>query len=270
MTALYEVLFELSNEIRHEILLELAKKDGTMTRLAEIFEISLTEASRHLSRLSNANLIEKNVDGRYAISPFGAITLRQLKALEFVTKHQEYFTTHTVSRIPSQFVNRLYELEESSPNYTKRANIMIVANNVIRIALESTQYVMSLIDEEIMELVLYTTPDEETARFFSDAVERGVHFKGLLPDTFDPKKVPEDALTLWRRLSRTSNFEYRAVSSVDVFIHGSEKEVSILAFPDKSGRFDYLGFEAIDHVTLDWCNDVFQYYWNRSTPLTLF
>lgn len=270
MTALYGVLFELSNEIRHEILMKLAKGNNTMSRLAEIFEISLTEASRHLSRLSNASLIEKNVDGRYSITPFGDSILRQLKALEFVTKHQEYFTTHSVSRTPSQFVNRLYELEESSPNYAKRANIMIVANNVIRIALESEQYVISLIDEEIMELVLYTTPDEETARFYSEAVDRGVHFKVLLPDTFDPKKVPEDALKLWRRLSRSGNFDSRAVPSVDVFIHASEKEVSILAFPDKSGRFDYLGFEAIDRVTLDWCNDVFQYYWERSTPLTLF
>lgn len=241
-----------------------------MTRLAEIFEISLTEASRHLSRLSDANLIEKKVDGRYAISPFGAITLRQLKALEFVTKHQEYFTIHMVSRIPSHFVHRLYELEASTPNYLKRANVMIVANNVIRIAMEAEQYVISLVDEEIMELVLYTTPSEETFRFFSEAVDRGVHFTGLFPDTFDLRKVPEDALKVWRRLSQSGNFDYRAVSSVDVFIHASEKEVSVLAFPDKSGRFDYLGFDAIDRVSLDWCNDVFQYYWKRSTPLTLF
>jgi predicted transcriptional regulator len=270
MTALYDVLFELSNEIRHELVMELAKRDSTMTRLAESFEISLTEASRHLTRLSRAKLIEKQVDGRYTLTPFGAITLRQLQALEFVTKHQDYFTTHTVSRIPSQFVNRLYELEASTPNYAKRANIMIVANNVISIAKESEQQVMSLVDEEIMELVLYTTPDAATARFFSEAVNRGIHFKGLFPDTFDPKNVPDDALQLWRRLSRSGNFIYRAVSSVDVVIHASEKEVSILAFPDQSGRFDYLGFEARDHATLEWCHDVFQYYWERSTPLTLF
>jgi predicted transcriptional regulator len=167
-------------------------------------------------------------------------------------------------------VNRLYELEESTPNYLKRANIMIVANNVISIAAEAERHVMSLVDEEIMELVLYTTPDEATARFFSDAVDRGIHFKGLFPDTFDLKNVPDDALQLWRRLSRSGNFVYRAVSSVDVVIHASEKDVSILAFPDKSGRFDYLGFAAIDRGTLDWCSDVFQYYWDRSTPLPLF
>jgi predicted transcriptional regulator len=270
MSALYDILFEVSNDIRHTILKELEKGERTMSSLSEYLGISLTEASRHLSRLSEADLLEKNVDGPYSISLFGKTTLRQLKSLEFVSKHKDYFKTHDLSRLPSQFVSRLYELEESIPSYSKRANIMLVANNVTRIVLESERYVLSLVDEGIMDLVLYTSPDENTSRFFGEAAKRGVNFKALFPDTFDLRKVPEDTLAMYRSLFLSGNVEYRVVPSVDVFIHSSEKEASILAFPDKSGSFDYLGFEAFDSLTLNWCKEVFQYYWEHSTPLTIF
>jgi predicted transcriptional regulator len=270
MSTFYDILFEISSENRHQILMELKSGGETVSRIADGMEISLTEASRHFSRLANVGLIEKNVDGRFTLTFFGSLALRQLNALRFSSKHRDYFSYRDLSLLPSQFVNRLHELEESQPNYSRRSNIMLVSNNVARIVLESEKYVFSLIDQEIMELVLYTSPDEGTAELFQEAVRRGVNFKVLVPDTFDPEEVHEDTLEMYAALFKKGNLDYRAVPSVDVFIHSSEKEVSILSFPDKDGRFDYLGFEAVDESTLNWCRDVFQSYWGRSKPLNLF
>jgi predicted transcriptional regulator len=270
MTAFYDVLFEVSSEIRHQILVDLEKGGETVSRIAEGLEISLTEASRHFSRLANVGLIEKNVDGSYTITSFGSLALRQMRALRFSSKHQDYFSNRDLSSLPSQFVNRMHELEDSKANYPRRSNIMLVSNNVARIVIESERYVFSLIDHEIMEIVLYASPDEGTAEFFREATRRGVNFKVLVPDTFDPEEVPEDTLEMYTASFKAGNLDYRAVPSVDVFLHSSEKEVSILSFPDMEGRFDYLGFEATDETTLNWCRDVFQYYWERSKPLNLF
>ncbi len=270
MTAFHDVLFEVSSEIRHQILRELGGDGGVVSHVAEALEISLTEASRHFSRLAEVGLIERNVDGRYTVTLFGSLALRQLRSLHFTSRHKEYFGTHDLSRLPDRFVDRLHELEGSQPNYKKRANIMLVANNVARIALESETHVLSLVDEGIMELVLYTSPDEDTAGFFREALNRGVNFRALVPDTFDPERVPEDTLEMYSALYRTGKLDYRAVPSTDVFIHMSEKEVTILAFPDKDGLYDYLGFEAVDEASIGWCRDLFQHYWERSKPLSLF
>ena len=56
----------------------------------------------------------------------------------------------------------------------------------------------------------------------------------------------------------------------DIFLHMSEKEIAVLSFPDRNGIIDYLGFEGNDESTLDWCNDVFNYYWNNSKPVNIF
>ena len=49
----------------------------------------------------------------------------------------------------------------------------------------------------------------------------------------------------------------------------SEKEASIISFPDENGLFDYLGFEANDVNSLKWCKELFEYYWERAKPVSL-
>ena len=68
-------------------------------------------------------------------------------------------------------------------------------------------------------------------------------------------------------LIQTEDREYRKHPNPGVVLHSSEKEVSILSFPLTSGEFDYLGFEAIDEVSIKWSGDLFDYYWAKSSPV---
>ncbi|MBC8223278.1 DUF1724 domain-containing protein [Candidatus Bathyarchaeota archaeon] len=58
----------------------------------------------------------------------------------------------------------------------------------------------------------------------------------------------------------------RKMEQFDVFLWMSEKEVAILSFPTLDGKFDYLGFTSKDDRALEWCFDLFRYYWESAVP----
>ena len=54
----YDMLFELSNDIRHNIMLLLLRKPERMTWIAKELNLTSPEVSRHLTRLTENKLIE--------------------------------------------------------------------------------------------------------------------------------------------------------------------------------------------------------------------
>lgn len=268
MIDLYDMLFEVSNDIRHKILLILKNDSATVTNISQKLEISLTEASRHFNRLSQAGLIQKNPDGDYSITLIGKTMLAQIEPLSFIVEHSEYFRSHDATRIPKQYLNRIHEISEAQPNYTKRANIMRLVEKIGRIPLEAEEYSFCILDESSMELVLYSEPEkekDENTESIIELISQGIISHALFPSSLDKKKIPSDSLKAFYDLHKFGNFEFRIIDDIDVFIYMNEKFV-IISFPDKNGTFDYLGFESTDQRTLNWCKDLFAYYWMRSKP----
>jgi predicted transcriptional regulator len=171
--------------------------------------------------------------------------------------------------IPETFQNRIHELDGATPNYSKRVNIMRVSENVGRVALETDEYLLGIVDREIMEFVFYVEPNEGTYKILRDAQERGIKYRVLAPPSFNPSMIHKKALDIQRQLIKGGTLEYRIIDSIEIFLHMSEKEASIIAFPDKDGLFDYLGFEAKDQPSLRWCRELFEYYWAQSEPVSL-
>ena len=270
MTDFYDVLFEVSNEVRHSILEMLVDSERVVTHVAERLGISMTEASRHFNRLSEAGLIETTPAGHYRLTATGALCLRQLVSLRFTMEHLGYFKDRDLSRLPSMFVNRLDELSSSNPNYTNKANIMNTARNMTRVFSESKKEVLYILDEEITKLILYPKPEANAIEKYRNQIKKGVSLKFLFPETFDMDRVHPDMVEMNRELSKTGRWESRLIDRCDVFIHMSEREVAVLSFSDRDGYYDYLGFEGTDKETLGWCMDVFNYYWNRSRPVSVF
>lgn len=269
MANFYDVLFEVSNDIRHRILVKLNRSENVVTHVAEEFKISLTEASRHFNRLNALGLIEKTSEGKYKLTLYGELILQQLKPLQFTTKHEMYFKDRDLSRLPGMFVNRLDELNTGKPNYNNKANIMNTAKNMTRVFLESEQKVQYILDDEISKLILYPKPEPGTIDKYIKKIDEGVSIKFLFPETFNLDKVHPEMLDMNQRLTMTGKWECRSIENCDIFIHMTEKEVAVLSFPDKNHYIDYLGFNGKDDAMLGWCKDVFDYYWNHSKTIPL-
>jgi predicted transcriptional regulator len=107
------LFFELASEDRLSILRELCSSKLKMQDIARKLDLTATETSRQLQRLSLAKLIERKPDGLHSTSSLGRLLLTLSVSLEFAHKQGDYFLTHDVNRIPSSFVNRIGELSQA-------------------------------------------------------------------------------------------------------------------------------------------------------------
>lgn len=252
---LCNLLFELSSEDRLRILHQLNKEAMNVTNLSKMLGLTIQESSRHVSRLGEVGLTQKDIDGLHHISPYGKSILKQLPGLEFTLQHRDYFTTHSLERFPPEFVSRLGDLTDST--YTDE--VMAVFHTVETGMQEAEEYIWAIVDQYLMS----------TVPLARDAVERGVKIKVIEPEDWvaPPEfyRMRENAEEQWASRARKAGLlEDRVLEGIQVFLYMSEKEVSALAFPTIEGKFDYLGFSATDEQAHKWCRDLFQFYWEKA------
>ena len=102
-----ELFFVLSNGDRMKLLSEIKSQELRLTDLAERLSASVQETSKHLGRLVECKLIEKNSGGMYELTPFGKLTFGTLPSLEFVSQRRKYFLTHDISFLPQEMLLRI-------------------------------------------------------------------------------------------------------------------------------------------------------------------
>lgn len=259
MESLYNLLFELSNEDRLGILRRLDEEVMNVTNISGALGLTTQESSRHLSRLREVGLTRKDVDGSHRLTPYGELALKQLKGLEFMSEHRDYFVSHTLARVPREFVYRMGELAESS----YMDDISAAFYSVEKAIREAEEYVLSITDQYLLN----------TNFLIAEACERGVKVKNIEEKSWVPSPEimrayrAEDAIyQAVLRARSTGLLKESVLEGLDVYLFMSEKTVAIVGFPLPDRRFDYLGFMSEDERSHKWCKDLFQHYWERTQP----
>ncbi len=250
------LLFELSNEDRLRILNQLNKKAMNVTNLSKTLDLTIQESSRHISRLQEAGLTQKDIEGLHSLTPYGKVVLTQLQGLEFTSQHKNYFTSHSLEHLPVEFIYRIGELTNS----THIDGISVSVYRVEKIIREAEEHILAVTDEYLLNAAL----------LMQEAIERGVKVKNIEARDWVPStQIADEFYAVVGQESgehaRTSGLlEERVLERLDIYLYMSEKEVAAIAFPLPDGRFDYLGFAATDKRSHKWCRDLFQYYWDRA------
>jgi len=249
---LCNLLFELSNVDRLNILRELKKTPMKLSRVSERFDFTVPETARNISRLSEANLIVKDVDGLFHLTPFGEEALRLLPGFDFLSKHQKYFKTHTLSTLPPEHASNVSALADSK-FINSVTETIYNTENMMREAQEFIWVIMDQILASALPII-------------KEAVTRGVEFRKILPRNAG---IPKSILALsndpvFEKAARAQKLESRYLDKVEVAILLSEKEVAAIAFPNLEGKFDFIGFRAESESALKWSKSLFSYYWDRA------
>jgi len=181
---LCDLLFEVSNEDRLKILLQLEEKDMRVTDISRELDLSIQESSRHVSRLGEVGLTRKDVEGFYSLTPYGVLILENLRELEFTSKHSEYFSKHTIERLPKEFVKRIGDLADST--YTH--NMMDFLQSIEKMIKNAEEKIWLYVDRYPVNSIV----------FINEALDRGVEFKciepvegiiGPNPSIYEPKEM---------------------------------------------------------------------------------
>lgn len=245
---MFELLFELASSDRLKIMSLVEKQELKLSHISKKLDMTVTEASRHLQRLSEAKLLEKDAEGRYELTPFGQLTLSLMPSFDFISKYRDYFAAHTLSRLPHEFIGRMGDLA----NCAFTEDIMVAFHSVECLIVEAKEYVWILSNQVLMS----------TLPLLDQAVKRGVKFQLIMPEDLIP---PPGFIHLPHHISMDQSklVERRMLSRVDLIIAMSEKTAR-LSFPASDGKMDYVGFGSTDERGHKWCQDLFMHYWEEA------
>ncbi len=234
------LFFELASEDRLNILRELNKTNLKMQDIARKLDLTATEASRQLQRMSKAELIERNSDGLYTVTQFGKLILSLSPSMEFALKHKQYFLTHNIWDLPSSFISRLGELSQGE--LLMEMGVVLVRWEELIRAAEEHLWVMT--PQRIPSLV----------RVIEERHLQGVKLRYVTPEQL--------AATYQKSLLTGQNIERRIFDDFSFGILGTEKE-AMLGLPFMDGTPNPSGFFGHDPAFLKWVHDLFLHYWDQ-------
>ncbi len=235
------LFFELASEDRLNILRELNNNNLKMQEIARKLDLTATESSRQLQRMSKAELIERLPEGSYTVTQFGKLILSLSSSIEFALKHKQYFLNHNVWQLPSSFILRLGELSQGEL-LMEMGVVMIRWEELIKAA-EEHLWVMT--PQRIPSLV----------RVIEERHLRGVKLRYITTERL-VSTYPKSMLT-------GQNIERRIFDGFDFGVLATEKE-AMFGLPFMDGTPNPSGVFGHDPLFLSWVHDLFLYYWDQA------
>ncbi len=236
------------------LLLRLQQQKMKLSHISENLDMTLTETSRHVQRLSEAKLIQKDIDGLFGLTAFGTLCISLLTGIGFASRNVQYFLDHDLSTLPVEFIERLGELSAvstvtSDPMTTFRRSELMLQN--------AEDYVWILSD------VVLTS----TIPIIHEREKSGVKFRFILQEG----AVPPPGFTIIQtpgvKRKPGSYIEPNELivlaSKVHEHIVMTEKEAQF-GFREPNGKMDYSLLLSKDLNSHKWCKDLFLYRWEKA------
>lgn len=237
------LFYELASEDRLAILRELCISKLKMQDVARKLDLTATEASRQLQRMSQAKLIERGSEGNYSATSLGKLFLALSVPMEFIYKHDDYFLNHDLTRIPLPFVNRLGELSQG----------ILVADLITDLA--RWEELLKAAKDHIW--VMTPRAMGHLTQISAVKLLEGVKVRSIMNEENREAKI---------NLPSSKIAERRLIQEVPLILIISEKEASV-SFPGTraNGTVDFSSsFFGTDAAFLGWANDLFLYYWEQA------
>ncbi len=236
----YELFTELSSENRLGILQTLNENPMTFTNLIKEVDINSTEASRQLSRLIEARLIEKKGDGRYYNTLFGKLVLSRISDLNFISERSDYFLEHDTAPIPFDLLRQIDALS-TGEIVTGVYNIL---NTREKLGAKGYMWYMS------NDFPRHHLPNIE------NKLEEGLEIRTILPkDLLPTMKISE---------KNRKKIEIKVLDEIKISVIVSDK-FSTLELPGQDGKIDQnTAIFGYDDQFREWCKKLFLYYWEKN------
>jgi len=246
------LLFELSGSDRMDILLLLKKTPLRLSHISSKLNFTVQETSRNIARLNDAELISKDVEGLFHLTSYGEEALIQLSGFRFLFENRSYFLHHSLGLLPKQFQSSIGMLEGCE----LVDDVMISFRNIEEMIVKAHDHVWILTNQVLASTIPYLT----------QAVERGVEFRLLMPKDFVPTQSIRELVSnpIFEKAARIQKLDCRFLGELGAFMCLSEKEVASVGFPSLEWKLDYLGFKGENDSVMEWAHALFVHYWSKA------
>jgi predicted transcriptional regulator len=245
-----KLLFDIASSDRLRLLFAIRKANLRLTPLAENISATIQETSRHLGRLTDAKLIEKNSDCSYTVTSYGRLVLILLSSYDFLSKNKDYFLSHDITFLPQEFIERIGELSV----YEYSINVSNILRHIEQVINSAKEYVWLMADKAVI-----------TGPSINQAIgSRDVFVNIIIPRS---SLTPEEHQQIKRLLRDKLELKLVPDEKIKIGIAMNEK-IAGIAFPDLKGKMDFdSGFTSGSIEFHKWCCDIFSFYWNGLTKL---
>jgi predicted transcriptional regulator len=251
---LVELLFILASIDRLTLLSEIEIKKRRLSQLTAKLSATPQETSKHLIRLRNAKLIEKDSDGFFGLTAFGKMMMLNLiPSINFLMQNREYFLSHDISSLPREFIERIGELQEGE--YAEKVGSILA--HVQQVVQDAEEYIWLMADHPLGGEEHVT----ESGKLESSTVTWRII-------------IPADSSNIdWTRLrasvgTHKGRIEYHLIEDAKNIKAGIalNEKIAGLTFPDiMEKKLDFnSGFRSNDPIFRKWCQDLFLFHWNKA------
>jgi predicted transcriptional regulator len=226
------------------IIEELQTSSLKLSEVAKKLDITATEALRQVQRLRDAGLLEKTSEGKYHSTPYSKLILESSVAMDFLSKHREYFLDHDTSLIPPQFRARFGELSKTVFLPEPVTNL-----NTGSEILKNAEKWIDVMSEQRLE----QHGQILRQRLLEGIKVRFVHQENLIDsmkqELIDPKQ----------------SVERKFIPRVCAVMILTDKSAGF-SLRKLDGKMDYQVFAGTDPESMKWARDLFEDQWNRARP----
>jgi predicted transcriptional regulator len=253
MEHMAELLFIIASIDRLTLLSEIAIEKRRLSQLTTKLSATPQETSKHLMRLRDAKLVEKDSDGFFGLTAFGKIILNLLPSIKFLTQNREYFLSHDISSLPLEFIERLGELQEGEYG-EKVGSILSHTQQVVQ---DAEEYIWLMADHSLggQEYVAGSGKLESSSTVTWRII------------------VPADSSIDWRRVradvgTHKDRIEYHLIedpNDIKAGIALNEKIAGVTFLDIMGKKLDFnSGFRSSNPIFRKWCQDLFEFHWNKA------
>ena len=252
--AIAEEFLQVASHLRLGIILHLKEKNDTLSSLGKKLDVTASEMHRNLKRLSEDNLILKNHDGEYYLTPYGQMVYAQVSSWEFVMNNSEYFTKHSFGTIPLLFLQSLGSLKNSQ-HIKGFVNVQDVWKKILT---NSQKYVNNILfevsyDDEILSII--------TNQFKKKIKIQSIFLEGAILSESRKKIFANKDIS---NAIKNNLLVRRTIKNTNTLVVLNENE-SFVMFPKSDGEIDVSqGFYSDDDDFHHWCAEYFSHCMDSS------
>ncbi|MFW9997452.1 MAG: ArsR family transcriptional regulator [Candidatus Odinarchaeota archaeon] len=232
---------ELTHQTHINILKTIVLQPRSLTDIATLLRTSRPEISRHLARLRELTLVEKD-DNLNRITALGELILEILSPLDFIIQHYGFFKDHPFINFPSEFLHGINRLQDSQ--------LIVGTGHIFQKAIEVAR------TSHVKLKLMVNTPMPNIAGVFYE--------EGQL---IIPMEAPSSILTHENLSKDLKSYEIRKFSDeINYSIGIIDHRCGFIHFPDKNGLPDMNACFFVDSDDgMDYLLSLWDYYWEKSS-----
>ena len=246
-----DIFSVLNSNIRRSIIYYLLEEEMSTSQLSKKLKMTLQAMQKHLPKLLNAGIVKKTNDGTLTLTQIGHVLTNQISSIEFLSDNKSYLETHSVSSLPSSFLQRIGDLENFE--------IVHESNSIEKFNDFLTEIEIHF---KILSKQNYFDLD---AKMISDMLKKEIKISQISEENTTHKMnmmKQKNKKILDKKHKHEALFERKTMKNIPLLTCVSEKSACIV-FLNNNGVVDSKNILwSKDQRFVSWCNDFFEYFWN--------